>query len=146
MSWRQLRLLHPMEAKKRLAHAVTAQYHGEEAAARAAEAFARLVQRGETPDLVDEVAIAVPGGSAPLWQVLREAGLVPSNSEARRMVRQGAVEVDGERVADASLAMRDGEYLIRVGKRRFRRVRLTGAGPEGQGDRKRSLTGRCGCE
>jgi tyrosyl-tRNA synthetase len=135
----RLRLLHPMEAKKRLAHAVTAQYHGEEAATRAAAAFTSLVQRGETPDQVEEVAIALPGNSAPLWQVLREAGLVPSNSEARRMVQQGAVEVDGQRLTDASRQMPGGrEYLIRVGKRRFRRVMLTAPAAQEPPDQKDS--------
>jgi tyrosyl-tRNA synthetase len=132
-----LRQAHPMDAKKRLAHAVTAQYHGEEAAAVAGLEFARVVQRGEIPDQVEEVVVTTSGPSAPLWQVLREAGLVPSGSEARRMVRQGAVEVDGERVGDINLELRGGHpYLIRVGKRRFRRVLLrSGEGTEKTLDR-----------
>jgi tyrosyl-tRNA synthetase len=132
-----LRRMHPMDAKKRLAHAVTAQYHGEASAAAAAAGFARVVQRGEAPDRVDEVVVAARGGSAPLWQVLRDAGLVPSSSEARRMVQQGAVEIDGERVGDVNRELRDGcRYLIKVGKRRFRRVVVTGGegAPAGQKD------------
>jgi tyrosyl-tRNA synthetase len=120
-----LRALHPMEAKKRLASAVTTQYHDAEASSRAAEAFASLIQRRETPERVDEVVVDVGGKPAPLWRILREAGLVPSNSEGRRMVLQGGVEVDGERVPDANREFGVGrEYLIKIGKRRFRRVRV----------------------
>jgi tyrosyl-tRNA synthetase len=120
-----LRALHPMEAKKRLANAVAAQYHGSDAATRAARAFASLVQRREAPEKVDEVDVDAGGKSAPLWRILREAGLVPSNSEGRRMVLQGGVEVDGERVPDANREFEAGrEYLIKLGKRRFRRVRI----------------------
>lgn len=121
----RLRSLHPMDAKKRLAFAATAQYHGEDAATQAAAGFARVVQRRETPEQIDQVVISAGGGSVPVWQVLREAGLVPSNSEARRMVQQGAVAVDGERVSDANLGLRPGRsYVVKVGKRRFRQVTL----------------------
>lgn len=125
-----LRAGHPMEAKKRLARTITAQYHGE-AAARAAEAhFARVVQRRDVPEAVEEVRIAVAavggvGGGAALARVLVAAGCAPSTSEARRLIRQGAVEVDGARVSDPSATVpAGGPYLIRAGKRRFRRVIL----------------------
>jgi tyrosyl-tRNA synthetase len=63
--------------------------------------------------------------TAPLWIVIKEAGLVPSNSEGRRMIQQGAVEVDGMRVTDINHPLPTGrQYLIRVGKRRFVRVSL----------------------
>jgi tyrosyl-tRNA synthetase len=118
--------LHPMEVKKRLARTVVAQYHGEEAAHRAGEAFALVVQRGEAPEKIDEIVLKEDGGAArPLWRVLKEAGLVPSSSEARRMIRQGAVEVDRRQVTDIDYPLAPGQgYLIQVGKRRFRRVIL----------------------
>lgn len=130
--------LHPMEAKKRLAHAVTAQYHGATAAARAAAEFDRVVQKKEPPEKIEEIMIirGADGGTAPrgglsgvgsrpLWWVIKEAGLAASSSEARRLIQQGAVEVDREKVCDANFSLAPGKsYLIQVGKRRFKRVVL----------------------
>ena len=119
--------LHPMEAKKRLAHLVTAQYRGQAEADRAEEDFSRTFQQRLLPthDQVEEVVVATGGRPAPIWLVLREAGLVPSNSEARRMVNQGAVAVDGNRIIDPNQVLAQGQpYLVRVGKRRFKRVVL----------------------
>src|SRR5215471_11235697 len=118
---------HPMEAKKRLAHLVTAQYRGQGEADRAEEDFSRTFQQRLLPthDQVEEVVVAAGGRPAPIWLVLREAGLVPSNSEARRMVNQGAVAVDGNRIIDPNQVLAQGQpYLVRVGKRRFKRVVL----------------------
>jgi tyrosyl-tRNA synthetase len=122
---RALRTLHPMEAKKRLARTVTAMYHGE-AGAREGEAhFARVVQQRELPEQIEEIRLAPPGPEVPIWRVLKEAGLVVSSSEARRMIQQGAVEVDGSRISDTNYVLVPGrEYLVRVGKRRFKRVVL----------------------
>jgi len=121
----KLRKLHPMEAKKRLAWTVTAMYHGE-AGAREGEAhFARVIQQKEAPESIEEIRWSPPGPEAPVWMVIKEAGLAPSNSEARRMIQQGAVEVDGERVSDPARTLPRGRgYLIKVGKRRFKRVVL----------------------
>jgi tyrosyl-tRNA synthetase len=128
--------LHPMEAKKRLAHAVTAQYHGKNAASEAAAAFERVVQQKEPPDKIEEIRLLAGTAGArhpkkdgwihyPVWWVIKEAGLVSTNSEARRLVGQGAVEVDGQRVSNLDQALAPGKaYLIQVGKRRFKRVVL----------------------
>jgi tyrosyl-tRNA synthetase len=127
-----LRTLHPMEAKKRLAFTVTAMYHGE-AGARDGEAhFSRVVQGKEVPEKVERISKATPYEGEPAWKVVVMSGLVPSNSEARRQIQQGAVEVDGRPLADANQPLQAGrEYLIRVGKRRFKRVFL-----ERQGEQK----------
>jgi tyrosyl-tRNA synthetase len=132
-----LRAAHPMEAKKRLAWTITAQYHGAEAADRAAARFARVHQERDVPADVETVPLPRAGGAVPgqvreseglrwpVWLVLREAGLVESNSDARRMIQQGAVEVDGRRISDLDEALESGRgYLIQVGKRRFKRVIL----------------------
>jgi tyrosyl-tRNA synthetase len=120
-----LRKLHPMEAKKRLAWTVTAMYHGE-AGAREGEAhFARVVQQKEVPERIEEIRLPTRDPEVPVWRVLKEAGLVVSSSEARRMIQQGAVEVDGERISDLAQALPSGRgYLIKVGKRRFNKVIL----------------------
>ncbi len=117
--------LHPMDAKKRLAWAVVAQYHGEAAAGEAEAAFVRVVQKGEPPENIEEIRASTPSAGEPAWKVVVMSGLVESNSAARRQIRQGAVEVDGETVFDPNQELSaDRQYQIRVGKRRFRRVFL----------------------
>jgi tyrosyl-tRNA synthetase len=124
-----LRGLHPMEAKKRLAFQVTAMYHGSAAAEAAQAGFVRVFQDREIPENVDEVTVQADGGGLLLPVALARAGLVPSNSEGRRMVQQGAVEVDGHRVSDTGATLvAGGRYLVRVGKRRFRRLLVSDSG------------------
>jgi tyrosyl-tRNA synthetase len=122
----RLRGLHPMEAKKRLARTVTAMYHGEDEAAAAEAAFARVVQAREVPDNIDLVRLSTASGSEPMWRVVVLAGMAPSNSEARRLIQQGAVEVDGSRVSDPVHKVEaSGESrLLQVGKRKFKRFVL----------------------
>ena len=121
-----LRALHPMEAKKRLARTVTAMYHGEAAAAAAETAFSRTVQGKEAPDNVDEIRLATPYDGEPAWKIVVWAGMVTSNSEARRQIQQGAVELDGRRVADPNEKVEVSSHsrLLQVGKRKFRRFVL----------------------
>jgi tyrosyl-tRNA synthetase len=121
-----LRALHPMEAKKRLARTVTAQYHGEARATAAEAHFARVVQKKEIPEKIDEVRISSASGEEPLWKILALAGLVASNSEGRRQIQQGAVELDGGRVSDVNLKIHPSPAarLLQVGKRKFKRFVL----------------------
>src|SRR5262249_39652327 len=111
-----LRQGHPMEAKKRLAFTLTARYHGAAEATAAAEHFAQVHQRRAVPAVVEERRVVAPGGRIDLVSLLRTVGMASSNSEARRMVGQGAVEVDGQRVTRADTEIASGRsYLIRVG-------------------------------
>lgn len=121
-----LRTLHPMEAKKRLARTVTAMYHGEAAATAAEAAFARIVQGKEVPDNIDEINLATPYDGEPAWKIVVWAGMAPSNSEARRQIQQGAVELDGRRVSDPNekVEASSRSRLLQVGKRKFRRFVL----------------------
>jgi len=120
---------HPMEAKKALAGEIVARYHGA-SEARAAEAeFTRRFQQGGLPDEVPEFAWPLAESSGKIWicRLLKEAGLVASTGEARRLVTQGAVRVDGERVCDPSLEIPAlGSPLVQVGKRRILRFRFLG--------------------
>jgi tyrosyl-tRNA synthetase len=124
---------HPMEAKQRLARVITGHYHGETAAETAAAHFARVHQQRGVPEEVEEVELPADdpvraGTPRTVWSVLRDSGLVSSNSEARRMIQQGAVEVDGRRIGDVNETLEAGRaYLVKVGKRRFKRV-LLGSG------------------
>lgn len=125
-----LRRGHPMDAKKRLALTLTRQYHGAAEATAAAEHFARVHQQRTAPTEIEERRVFAPEGHLALVSLLREVGLVSSNSDGRRMIAQGAVEVDGERVAAVDAEVTCGRtYLIRVGKRQFRRVAIDGGGP-----------------
>jgi tyrosyl-tRNA synthetase len=121
-----LRRLHPMDAKKRLARTVTAMYHGEAAAAAAEAQFARVVQRKEIPENIDVIHLKTPNDGEPAWKIVVQAGTVASNSEARRLIQQGAVEIDGARISDPGhKVMVSGlSRLLQVGKRKFKRFVL----------------------
>ncbi|HWN45275.1 MAG TPA: tyrosine--tRNA ligase [Thermoanaerobaculia bacterium] len=115
--------LHPKKAKQELARRLVADFHTEAAAAQAEAEFEKVFASGGMPDEVPEVELA---GSWTLAKLLAAAELAPSIGEARRLLQQGAVALDGERVEDPSLelAPRPEPYLFKVGKRRFARVRL----------------------
>jgi tyrosyl-tRNA synthetase len=116
----------PRDIKFLLAEEMVGRFHGVEAAGRAKGEFVARFQRGQIPDLLEEVVLST-GESRELLiaNVLKSAALVTSTSEAMRLVAQGAVKVDGERVSDPKLACRRGEaHVYQVGKRRFARVRL----------------------
>jgi tyrosyl-tRNA synthetase len=124
-----LRALHPMEAKKRLARDITAQYHGGRAAEEAEAAFVRVFQERQSPAAVEESVLTraqLGEGKITVTRVLVAAGLAATNSEARRLIGQGAVEVDGARVTDPTEAFTRWGGLVRLGKRRFKRVILSG--------------------
>jgi len=116
----------PLEAKRWLAADLVRRYHGPEAAEGAREAFDRVHRRGEIPEEIELVDLALDEDPRGLWvaHVLREAGLASSSSEAVRLVGQGAVRVEGEVVGDRELRLPAGEYLVQRGKRRFVRVRI----------------------
>jgi tyrosyl-tRNA synthetase len=120
---------HPKAAKKALALEITARYHGEEAAQKAAAEFDLLHPASGSdrgwPEEIEQITLAPERPSIFLSKVLVEVGLAKSNSEARRLLRQGGVEVDGTRVAEEQAELKSGvTYLIKVGKRHFRQVIL----------------------
>jgi tyrosyl-tRNA synthetase len=114
----------PRDIKFLLAQEIVERFHSAADAKRAREEFIARFQRGQMPQDLPERVLEVPGdGGAPIAQLLRTAGLVPSTSEAIRMVKQGAVRIDGERVSDPRLLCAfDESHVYQVGKRRFARV------------------------
>lgn len=116
--------LHPKEIKKRLARELTARFHGQDAALAAEANFEQVFQKGGLPESIPEIVLPL---GADWWipQLLVQANLVASTSDGRRMMQQNAVTIDGEKVVDvnAKIATK-GELLVRVGKRRFCRVRF----------------------
>ncbi|HLM58191.1 MAG TPA: tyrosine--tRNA ligase [Pyrinomonadaceae bacterium] len=116
--------LNPRSAKVDLARRVITDFHSAEAARAAEEEFDRIFKRKEVPDEVEERTL--PAQTFKLPRLLVETGLAPSMAEARRLVEQGGVRLDGERAArhDADVEVASGRaLLIQVGKRRFMRVR-----------------------
>jgi tyrosyl-tRNA synthetase len=111
----------PLEAKLALARWIVARSHGEEAARAAEEHFTRVVRRGQAPEEVPERPLP-DGDPLHLPAVLAEAELAPSTSEARRLIAQGAVRLNGEPVSelDVPRSLLEGT-LVQVGKRRFLR-------------------------
>jgi tyrosyl-tRNA synthetase len=120
-----LRAGHPKEAKIALAKEIVSRFHGAEAASRAEAHFAQVHARREVPDEIEERAVALAGAATlPLARLIAEAGLAASNSEARRLIGQGGVSVNGERFADVQGSLGAGEFLVKVGKRKFVRLRI----------------------
>jgi tyrosyl-tRNA synthetase len=116
---------HPMDVKLELARTITTDFHGAEAATSAEQHFRALHQRRETPEEVEEIVAEAAPQPRPLAKLLVELGLSPSNAEARRLIQQGGVRVDGAVVRDvfATLALDSGRaYLLQLGKRRFARL------------------------
>ncbi len=112
----------PKDAKVLLAREITARFHGAAAAASAEEDFQRRAAGG-VPDQIPDVALS--GAPLAIGSLLKQAGLVPSTSEALRLVEQGGVRIDGTAIADKALKIAAGSFVLQVGKRKFARVTLS---------------------
>ena len=117
--------MNPREAKFALAEEMVARFHANTDAARARRDFIDQFSRGQTPRDMPTVALSAADG-LPIANLLKQANLVQSTSEALRMIRQGAVRVDGERISDRTLILKVGaRYVCQVGKRKFAAVTLS---------------------
>ncbi len=115
----------PRDIKFLLAQEIIARFHDETAAVQAQENFIARFQKGAMPDEMPEKTFLLSDESLGIANLLRDAGLVKSTSEAMRMVKQNAVKIDGERISDRALQCMAGEtHVYQVGKRRFARVTL----------------------
>lgn len=115
----------PRDVKFELALEITGRFHGTLAAKSAHEEFMARFQRGAIPDDIVELALPLPEGGLPIANLIKAAGLVASTSEGLRMLGQGAVKVDGERVEDRGLVFDEPcVRVLQVGKRRWARVTL----------------------
>ena len=114
---------HPREVKARFAKEIVARFHSREAATRAEEDFESRFREGEMPSEMPELRLSAPVGGIAIVQLLKLANLTPSTSEAQRMIEQGGVKLDGERVSDKALKIPAGRTVIaQVGKRKFARI------------------------
>jgi tyrosyl-tRNA synthetase len=118
--------VNPRDVKMALAHEMVARFHDATAAEVAEREFRHLFQAGGLPDEISAPHVRLSGADSEPMRVVEllvQAGLTPSNSEARRLIQQGAVRVNGERVTDANLRLPANEsYLLQVGRRRFARI------------------------
>jgi tyrosyl-tRNA synthetase len=115
----------PRDIKFKLAAELIERFHSRADAERAQQNFIERFQKGAMPDEMDEITLDSENGEMGIAALLSNAGLVKSNGEGFRMIKQGAVKIDGEKVSDQSLSLAAGfTGVVQVGKRRFARVTL----------------------
>ncbi len=121
--------VHPMEAKKALAEELADRFHGKGAGKKAREEFERQFSKGEIPEEIPEVTVGweseagQAAASMPLAKVMHLSGVAASVGEGKRLIKQGGVELDGVRQSDPEVRVGPGNYLLKVGKRRYVKVR-----------------------
>lgn len=118
---------HPRDAKMRLAREITTLYHGEEAAIKAEEQFKAVFQKGEVPEDIPTFKVPeniISDEGIDMARLIVEAGMAPSTSQARRLISQGAVKINGEKISDIKISsLKDGD-VVQVGKRNFAKIQL----------------------
>ena len=113
----------PRDAKFGLAEEIIARFHSELAAKDARESFVGQFARGGVPEDIAQINLAVDLSGIRIANLLKEASLVSSTSEGMRMINQGAVKIDGQKVADTALTIPpDTEMVVQVGKRKWAKV------------------------
>jgi len=119
----KLRELHPKKVKEDLAVRIIRDYHGAAAAEAAREEFNRVFGKREVPEDIETKEISIASGPIRLTKLMASVNLAPSIAEAQRLIESGAVHMNDQRVADVKTEIsKPGEYLFKVGKRRFLRI------------------------
>jgi tyrosyl-tRNA synthetase len=114
----------PRDIKFLLGQEMVARFHGAAAGQAAQDEFVARFQKGALPEDMPELQLTAPADGIGIVELLKQAQLVASGSEANRMLDQGGVKVDGEKAEDRSLKLKAGAYVLQVGKRKFARVTL----------------------
>jgi len=115
----------PRDVKIDLAKELIERFHDQGAAQAAHDEFINRFQKGAMPDEMPEFTLTPEDGEIAIANLLKEAGLVASTSDAYRMIKQGAAKIDGEKVTDRSLTIKsNSEAVYQVGKRKFARVKV----------------------
>lgn len=118
--------VHPKAVKQQLARELTARFYDQEAAAKAEANFERVFKKHDLPDNIPEKTVSYDDGEVWLPRLLADLDLVKGTGEARRLIKQNAVSVDGEKIQDVDFVVKaSSEVLLKVGKRRFCKVKLT---------------------
>ena len=116
----------PRDVKVLLAQEIVERFHGAGTGAAALADFEARFRHNEIPENMPEVSLPAPEGGLPVAQMLKQAGLTASTTEAVRMIEQGGVKLNGERLSDRLMKLAGGETVVaQVGKRKFARIRLT---------------------
>jgi len=116
----------PRDFKVKLAQEIIERFHDAHAARKALENFEARFQRGAMPDVIDELELKIDNVSYGITYLLKEAGLTSSTSESIRMINQGAVKIDGEKISNPKLLLSaETQHVYQVGKRKFKRIKLT---------------------
>ncbi|MFP4380274.1 MAG: tyrosine--tRNA ligase [Candidatus Sumerlaeia bacterium] len=118
--------LHPRDLKSRIARELVNTFHNADAAKAAAEHFDRVFRDHDAPEDMEVVEASTENGEDDIWiaPLLVQAGLAPSNSKARKALKEGSIRIDGEKVTDESARIKPGEFVLQSGKRNFRKVVL----------------------
>lgn len=115
----------PRATKVRFAQEIVARFHGAAAADRALNDFEARFKQGAIPDVMPEIRLQANNGGLPITQVLKQAGLTASTSDAMRMIDQGGVKMDGDKISDKTRVLSAGScVVVQVGKRKFARVTI----------------------
>jgi len=115
----------PRDLKRRLARSLVALYHSPDDASKSEEEFDRIFVQKALPDDVEEFEVRDNAGSVDILTLLTRAKLAASNGEARRLIEQGGVTIDGEKVTDhRAMLPEKPEFILKVGKRRFLRIKV----------------------
>ncbi len=115
----------PRNYKVSLAQEIVERFHDASSAIKVLENFEARFQRGAMPDEMDEMTLQAEGGGLAIANLLKDAGLTKGTSDAMRMIKQGAVKIDGEKISDPKLIIPSGtQQVFQVGKRRFARVEI----------------------
>lgn len=113
----------PRDIKFLLCEEIITRFHDQAAADKAKESFIARFQKGAMPEDMPEIELQASEGQIAIGNLLKEADLVKSTSDAMRMIKQGAVRIDGDRIEDNKLTIAAGtQHVYQVGKRRFARV------------------------
>ena len=116
----------PRDIKFLLAEEIISRFHSNEAAVEARQGFIAQFQKGAIPDDIPVVELNSDQGGVAVANLLKDAGLVNSTSDGHRMVKQGAVKMDGEKITDSRVKIEaGGPYVFQVGKRRFAKVTVS---------------------
>lgn len=116
--------VHPKAAKEELAKEITARFHDEKAALNAQAGFNKVFAGGGVPEDMPEYTTPSGENSRPV-AFLADSGLVKSRGEAKRLIKQGALSIDGEKATDAEQVVTPGEYVVKCGKKRFLKLIVT---------------------
>ena len=113
--------INPRDVQRSLGRAIVALYHGDDSALKAEQHFEKVIVNKDIPDTIDEVKLSQ---DTTIVELLSNEGLTKSKGEARRMIEQGAVRIEGEKIKDMDLVIKSGkELIIKVGKRKFLKVK-----------------------